>query len=207
MMLFHFLRPQSSPSFTLTKPFSLELPLAIGAKRKGAYLRINTPSYQTSTSRLPPSKQHQLRNVNIEILNNNHSFDRHQQWLEVKEKVVASLPEARSAPMAARSSRVTPARLVSRLVLRKSSFCIRDTLLLDFFWTFNRRWTRILPYIQPRQVASRYDKQQEALLNQLFYAAYDAQRGYLPSSDSSLLFSSFRSIFTTRRDCQQIQDR
>jgi hypothetical protein len=97
---------------------------------EGAYLRINKPSHQTSTSRLPPSKQHQLCDFDIEILSNNHFLDKHQPCLEVKEKVAANLPEARSAPTAVRSSKVTLARLVYRLVLRKTSFYAHDTFLL-----------------------------------------------------------------------------
>lgn len=132
------------PSLSLDKVGrfrSLVLPDRDGASA-GPYPVLflsNAPgSTKTSTTsrldlyhRRTPRPQHNPSTV--PQLNSRRPYEQPQKWLEAKENPLAeSLPEARSAPMEVRSSRATPARLVSRLVSHNpqptfppspSSFC------------------------------------------------------------------------------------
>lgn len=78
------------------------------------------------------SKQHQFLDPKYRIATPKYFYDKQEQWLEVKENHRVESPrEARSASMEARSNRVTPARLVSRLALRNFHFSFLGGLRMD----------------------------------------------------------------------------
>ena len=100
---------------------------------------------------------HQVRPPTSPILPSTYTFlpktfiAKFQQWLEEKENLlVESRREARSESMAARSNRVTPARLVSRLVMRNPfsailKFCGGSLGYLGALDTVDKGWCMTPP--------------------------------------------------------------
>lgn len=114
---------------------------------------INTQAALSEHLRFPPPTS---TKINPNVLNP------HQQWPAARESLREASPRAaRSALMTERSSRATPARLVSRLVLRKSLFCSRN-LFFDESANFGglERYLRAL-YAHPAM--SRHQHQQHQI--------------------------------------------
>lgn len=188
--------PPPSPTFIILS-VSLGLPLVIGAS-VGRYLsRFNAPPHQTSTSRIVHPNNILLATPDITFSPPTIN-DRDPTWPEVKENPrVESLREARSAWMEARSSKVTRARPVFRLVLRMFYFCIREPLLLGWLESWGRGTTQEAMAFDPTHVASCAVNNTKTLRADNSSPRRDAQE---MSSLSSAFKSTrlFRSKFFTR---------